>query len=141
MKPRYTTFNHKRRIANPAPPEEQREALASRIGYGGNAEHKRNPGAFGLAPPGGPRPGKSLCDVAGVFDRSKALDLLRQGVKRGLVSDRMDGEWPKNIWSMTADGVPLEAQLENAAIGTYHGYPMPEGDPMADTVRTRWAQP
>lgn len=34
--------------------------LASQVKYGGNPEHKRNPGNFGLTPPSGPRPGKSL---------------------------------------------------------------------------------
>jgi hypothetical protein len=39
------------------------------------------------------------------------------------------------------EGVPLEAQLENAANGTYHGYPMPEDDPFRDIVIARWRPP
>jgi len=56
----------------------------------------------------------------------------------GLVSDRMAGEWPKNVWSVTDDGFAMEAQLENSNLGTYHGYPMPETDPLSQEVIRRW---
>jgi hypothetical protein len=46
--------------------------------------------------------------------------------------------YPQNVWAVSAEGVPLEAQLENAANGTYHGYPMPEEDPFRDIVITKW---
>jgi len=39
---------------------------------------------------------------------------------------------------MTDNGVPLEAQLENATQYSYHGYPLPDSDPFADVVRDRW---
>ena len=32
----------------------------------------------------------------------------------------------------------MEAQLENPTLGTYHGYPMPENDPLANDIRSRW---
>jgi hypothetical protein len=38
-----------------------------------------------------------------------------------------------------SSGIPLEAQLENAAKGVYHGYPMPESDPLAAEVLSRWS--
>jgi hypothetical protein len=34
--------------------------------------------------------------------------------------------------------VPLEAQLENKGTGTYHGYPMPKSDPLADEIVQQW---
>lgn len=114
--------------------------LADRVSYGGNPEHKKNPGDFGLTPPSDPRQAKSLCDVAHIFSRKEALDLLRQGITKGLVSDREEQGWPKNVWSVTNDGIPLEAQLENAQIGCYHGYPMPDSDPLASEVIFRWRQ-
>jgi len=59
-------------------------------------------------------------------------------VKKGLISDRFQGRWPKNIWSVTEDGSPVEAQLENPLNGTYHGYPMPSSDPLAREILKQW---
>jgi hypothetical protein len=115
------------------------DKLAQSISYGGNPEHKKNPGDFGLTPPSGPRLGKSLCDAIGIFTRGEALTILKNGLRKGLVSERFDGSWPKNIWSVTEDGRPVEAQLENAAMGSYHGYPMPDSDPFAADVLDRWS--
>ncbi len=56
----------------------------------------------------------------------------------GLVSDRCENDWPKNVWAVTVDGVALEAQLENPEKGSYHGYPMPESDPLASAIISRW---
>ena len=141
MKSRYGQFNPKRKLLTPA--EAQARAgelgkLAERTRYGGNPEHKKNPGDFGLEPPASPRQGKSLCDVAKLFKRDKAEELLQAGLRNGLVSDRMDGEWPKNVWSVTDDGIAMEAQLENPELGTYHGYPMPDTDPLSLEVIRRW---
>lgn len=112
--------------------------LASQAQYGGNPEHKRNPGDFGLTPPSGARPGKSLCDAVQVFTRREALKLLRQGIAHGLVSDRLEGQWPKTVWSVLENETPLEAQLEDAGRGTYHGYPMQSKDPFCDEVIQQW---
>jgi len=141
MKRRYAQFNPKRKLLSPAEAEvrvAELQALASRARYGGNPEHKKNPGDFGLVPPSDPRQGKSLCDVAKIFKRNEAEELLRAGLRKGLVSDRMAGEWPKNVWSVTDDGFAMEAQLENPDLGTYHGYPMPETDPLSHEVIRRW---
>lgn len=139
MKSRYGEFNPKRRIKSLEKSDLQRlEDLGHVVRYGGNPEHKMNPGDFGLSPPSEPRVGKSLCDDAGVFSRKDALALLKDGLRKGLVSDRLVGKWPKNIWTLTADGKPIEAQLENSETGTYHGYPMPSSDPLAAEVVRRW---
>lgn len=112
--------------------------LADRVRYGGNPEHKRNPGDFGLRPPSLPRQGKSLCDDAGIFSRAEALKLVQEGLRRGLVSVQHRQGWPQNVWAVTVKGVPLEAMLENAVAGVYHGYPLAEGDPLAGQVLERW---
>ena len=56
----------------------------------------------------------------------------------------VEQEDPKNIWSVIElrDGrmVPPESQLENPANGTYHGYPLPESDPMFDEVLKKLAE-
>lgn len=139
MQRRYNQFNLKRKIKELAEGElQQYSALAQKISYGGNPEHKRNPGDFGLTPPNHARLGKSLCDDAGIFSKKIALEYLKAGLSKGLISERFNGNWPQNIWSVSKDGKPLEAQLENPIVGTYHGYPMSESDPLAADVIRRW---
>lgn len=134
---RYQKFNPKRRFAaaeNLSPVE--RDKLANNVIYTGNPEHKRNPGDFGLTPPAQPRRGKSLCDSAGIFKRRDALRYLREGFKRGAVSEQFVGAWPKIVWAMTEEGIPLEAQRDGE--GSYHGYPLLPEDPMAAEVKKFW---
>lgn len=130
-------YNPKRRLRQTVEPEELR-SLAASVRYGGNPEHKRNPGDFGLTPPSDPRPDKSLCDTVGVFSRREATRLLKEGIGRGLISDRKRNVYPQYIWAVTEDGQPLEAQLENAETGAYHGYPMPNTDPFGSEVLKKW---
>jgi len=131
------TYNPKRPIAG-AMVQTELERLATTVRYGGNPEHKRNPGNFGLTPPASPRRHKTLCDEAGIFDRAQALRLLQEGIRCGLMSEPRGTDYPQNVWAVSMENVPLEAQLENAANGTYHGYPMPEEDPFRDIVIARW---
>ncbi|MEW6303832.1 MAG: hypothetical protein AB1705_10200 [Verrucomicrobiota bacterium] len=133
-------FNPKRRIASSID-RTQLEALANRVRYGGNPEHKRNPGDFGLTPPFLPRPDKTLCDLVGIFRRAEAERLLREGIRQGLVSQWGGAGFPQNVWAVTEEGFPLEAQLENAGNGTYHGYPMPEDDAFREQVIEKWRAP
>lgn len=140
MQRRYKKFNSNRKIKKLAAGELQQCAvLARKVCYGGNPEHKKNPGDFGLTPPSHPRQGKSLCDDVGIFSRKDALRYLQSGLSKGLVSERTKGDWPQNIWAVTDKGEPLEAQLENPETGTYHGYPMPKTDPLADEVVRQWS--
>ncbi|TVP98088.1 MAG: hypothetical protein EA381_13295 [Planctomycetaceae bacterium] len=136
---RRSSFNSKRSIAI-APTASDLQRLRSTVTYGGNPEHKKNRGDFGLTPPASPRRDKTLCDGVGIFKKAVALKLLREGVKRGLVSEQIRNVFPQNIWAVTAEGVPLEAQLENPEIGTYHGYPMPENDAFRDKVIKKWQE-
>jgi hypothetical protein len=135
--PKRRTFNPKRRIRGGCDPDEL-TALATRITYGGNPEHKRNPGDFALTPPAQPRADKTLCDAVGIHKRAVAQTLLRKGVRKGLISEQTRGEYPQNVWSVTRGGQALEAQLDNADQGIYHGYPMPDTDPMRDGVLKIW---
>jgi hypothetical protein len=142
MKPR-TTFNPKRRLA-PLPESSkvtgELEHIADTVRYGGNPEHKFNPGDFGLTPPSDPRPGKTLCDIAGILSKDMALDLLKNGIKKGLVSVQERNGFPQNVWAVTEDDIALEAQLENAETGQYHGYPMLPADPLREQVVERWGR-
>ncbi len=133
---RRNSFNVKRKIRAQAG---DILILARRVSYGGNPEHKRNPGDYGLSPPAvHSRPDKSLCDDVGIFSRGVALRLLRAGIRKGLISVQERDGWPQNIWAVTTDGVPLEAELENAGQGSYHGYPMPHDDPLRVQVLKQW---
>lgn len=139
MRTRYKKFNSKRRFLQINAAHLKRlRTLSELVRYGGNPEHKKHPGDFKLTPPSDPRPGKSLCDVAGIYSRHIARALLQDGLRKGLVSDRQLDGWPKNIWAVSEKSCPLEAQLENASIGGYHAYPMPPSDPLAREVLIRW---
>jgi len=142
MRPRIL-FNPKRRLRRAPLTALERDrllVLAKRVRYGGNPEHKRNPGDFRLTPPASPRRGKSLCDDVAITRRSTALRLLKAGLTAGLIDDRWSGdEWPQLIWAVTADGKPVEAQSEGG--GVYHGYPMPEADPLRNAVAEAWGTP
>lgn len=140
MSSKRAKFNRKRRFASSLPAPEALERLAEVVRYGGKPEHKRNPGDFNLIPPSLPRDDKSLCDEIHMFRRAEALRLLRLGVERGMISEWDGTGYPKNIWSMTKDGIPLEAQLENPGNGTYHGYPLEVNDDFRERVIAQWNQ-
>lgn len=139
MKPPERTYNPKRRIAPETDPEEL-SRLAEEVRYSGSPYHKRNPGDFGLSPPSSPRRDKTLCDGVGIYKREEAQELLHRGVLKGLISEQRDGRFPRNVWSVSDEGIALEAQLENKTQGTYHGYPMQQEDPFSEEVLRRWNQ-
>lgn len=114
------------------------DALVKNVKYGSNPEHKKNPGDFELTPPSSPKTAKSLCDTVEIFTKKVAIAHIKSGLRKGMVSEQMKGKWPQNIWAVTRDGIPLEAQLENPEIGMYHGYPMPESDPFSHEVIKEW---
>jgi hypothetical protein len=130
-------FNAKRRIREQTD-EASLARLANRVRYVGSPAHKRNPGDFGLEPPSSPRADKTLCDGAGIFEHDEAEQLLREGVRRGLVSIQERAGLPQNIWAVGDKGVPLEAQLDNQETATYHGYPMQRTDPLTSEIIRRW---
>jgi len=135
--PRRVSFNPKRRIAENVSPLTL-ALLSDRVKYTGNPTHKKNPGDYNLTPPSQPLADKTLCDAIGIISVREALRLLREGVTKGLISVQTRGDFPQNIWSVTKDGEPLEAQLENHVQGTYHGYPMPSNDDFREQVLQRW---
>lgn len=139
MKPRKTLHPKKRiRSAERNPAERHRlESLSSTAQYLGNPDHKRNPGDFGLTPPSRPRMNKSLCDTANIVSRPKAQELLKKGIQKGCISVQEAGGWPRLVWAV-ADGMVLEARLDNEAQGTYHGYPLDRDDPFVSAVIEFW---
>ncbi len=138
---RKNLYNPKRKPAPPPQTQQRRDELcelARRVQYDGNPEHKRNPGDFGLTPPSCPKRDKSLCDAVNIFQKSVAENLLKEGLQRGLVSTATDNGWPQNVWVLTPNGEPLEAQLGNKIQGIYHGYPLLENDALHDFIVEIW---
>ncbi|MCC5840004.1 MAG: hypothetical protein JJT96_07760 [Opitutales bacterium] len=138
MKPRHRQSSKPNKRFAKGVSQEQLEEWIKGISYTGNAEHKRNPGDFGLSPPYGPRRGKTLCDGVKIFKKALALKLLKKGVRFGMVSEQMRGTFPQNIWAVADDGTPLEAALDNQETGSYHGYPMWTEDEFAKKVLAKW---
>ncbi len=139
VKRRPGNYNQKRKIRHIKEVDiEKCRQLARRVRYGGNPEHKRNPGDFNLTPSASPRSAKSLCDTVEIFEKRTALEYLKEGLKKGMISISEKNGWPQNIWALDENGWPMEAQLENQETGTYHGYPLPESDPFAQKVAEEW---
>lgn len=131
-------FNRKRRIVSPRPAQDILNNLAGKVRYTGSPYHKRNPGDFGLTPPAQPRPDKTLCDEAGIFKVAEAQRMLKEGVRRGMISNISEDEFPKHIWAVTNEGMVLEANYNNEGPGNYHGYPLFDSDPFRISVLQHW---
>jgi hypothetical protein len=141
MKKRQSKYNPKRKLKIYKECDfEKLKDLAKNIKYGGNPEHKKNPGDFNLLPSSYPRPGKSLCDAVKIFKKNEAKTILIAGLKKGMISERQKDGWPQNIWAVLKDEYPLEAQLENSINGTYHGYPLQKEDPFSDHILKEWKE-
>jgi hypothetical protein len=124
---RRSGYNPKRRIAAAdALTSAERDGLAARVVYGGNPEHKRSPGDYGLTPPVSPGPANTLCGGDRAIPKSEAIGLLQAGLRKGTTSAATPEGWPQNVWAVSDTDQVFEAQLENATQGAYHGYPMPE---------------
>lgn len=131
--------NPKRRIADKgALPEQILQALADRCVYTGSPFHKSDPSDYGLTPPASPRPGKTLCDVAGPVPKATALKLLKKGFTKGMISVQVANEWPLHVWALSEDNEVFEAQLENRDQGSYHGYPLQADDNFRAVVSKNW---
>ena len=118
---------------------DEHKALREKAAYEGSPHHKRNPGDFGLTPPASPRLDKTLCDEAGVFQRSVADDLFSKAIARGLVSEAMVKEgFPKQLWVVDERGQVFEATYGGSAPGRYHGYPIRRTDPLFKEVSDAW---
>ena len=129
--------NPKRRICRPNDLPDL-DDLAARVRYEGHPFHKRNPGDFEVGAQ--PRGDKTLCDAVEIFRHATALRLLRAGVRCGLISVQTRGGFPQNIWAVSDDGRPLEAQQGSPGHGIYHGYPLLQRDELWEKVLDRWIE-
>lgn len=137
--PRRQSDNPKRRIA---PVDEIDPAFLDRFAveahYTGSPLHKRIPADYGFHPPANPRPNKSLCDGDRTVRRDEARKLFLEGIRRGMIGEFREGEWPKYVWSVDAEGRVYEAKIERGS-GNYHGYELNADDEaMRRLVADEW---
>ncbi len=111
--------------------------LSNNPKYVGNPFHKRNPGNFNLTPPSCATTRKNLCDDVAIFNRNIAQQLLEDGLRHGFFSVLMCNGWPRNVWALFDNKIPLEARLDQYA-GTYHGFPMDRRDPLYMEIIKNW---
>ena len=134
-----TGFNPKRRLAaKDSWTAGERAERAKKALYGGNPEHKIRPGDYGLPQTTNRYQNKTLCDADRKFLKAEAEELLKEGLRKGMISVQKRNEWPQNVWAVSADQQVFEAQLENQDNGTYHGYPLPESDDFRLLVLSEW---
>jgi hypothetical protein len=58
-------------------------------------------------------------------------------MRLGLVDERMHNGWPRHVWAVI-NGVALEAKQSENFAGAYHGYPVPENDPLYGKILAEW---
>ena len=117
--------------------EDELEEMAQGVRYRASPYHKSSPLAWGLSRPV-PRADKTICEGSGITCCRDAAELLKSGIRRGMVSEDQRGGWPQNIWAVDAEGTVYEAQLSNRELGEYHGYPMKHGDKFAEFLLSEW---
>ena len=81
---------------------------------------------------------KTLCDAKRPFLKAEAEHLLREGLKRGMISPTAGEAWPRHVWAVNEEEEVFEAQLENSEQGIYHGYPLPLDDDFRSVVLSEW---
>lgn len=95
--------------------------LAEKVKYVGSAEHKAEPvhRSYDMHP--------ALCSDAsrcdGGIERETAEKVLREAVRRQLVSTEFKGGFPRYAWGLV-DNVPHQAMLTNQTKGEYKGWPI-----------------
>lgn len=63
---------------------------------------------------------------------------LEEGIRRGVISQSVQGGFPKHVWAVTDNGVVLEASYNNEGPGNYHGYPLFDPDPFRQVILSIW---
>lgn len=138
---KYQGNNPKRRIARLGFfTKQELDGLASTARYEGSAHHKTRPADYGFEPAVAPRRSKSVCDDRRVIRREEARQLLRSGIRLGMVSSYFDGDWPQYVWAVDGAGEVYEAKLGHDR-RRYHGYRVREDDgAMRKWVIDEWSK-
>lgn len=115
---------------------EELDTLAERARYGPNRHHKRKmfDGCAGSA-----RLDKTLCDGAWANTQQKSEALLREGIRRGMISEQTHNAWPQNVWAVDQQNEVYQANLTNSGTGEYHGFPIRGEGSFLSLIRSEWA--
>lgn len=105
-----------------------REALCARLRYVGSSNHKLRPADYGFHPSHNPRPSKSPCDAVRAVLLAEASELMRRGIKLGMVSRFDEGGVPKYIWAVDDANDVYEAKTKPELETDYHGYRLGEDE-------------
>jgi hypothetical protein len=142
--PARTSWNPKRKIKRRDVGEaavQMLSQLARRASYQGDGKHKKKyREAFNVDARRGPDPEATLCDSTAIYTPKAALQLLRLGIRHGMVDERSSRGWPEYVWCVTEGDQAFEAKLSNFEQGLYHGYPLQNNDPFRKEVIKRWNQ-
>ena len=111
--------------------------MAEQARYRPSPYHKAAPAGDGTLA-AKPRPDKTLCDGLTSSQCPNGPALLKSGFQSGMVSRRQRGGWPQNVWAVGSDGTVYEAQLTNAGLGEYHGYPLAKANGFARFIAEEW---
>ena len=85
VKKRYQLFNNKRKIKKLTDVELQHcSELAEKVSYGGNPEHKMNPGDFGLTPPAAQGPENPYATLSKYFQEKLLWNISNPACVRDL---------------------------------------------------------
>ena len=107
--------------------------------YTGAPYHKLHPGDYGLSPPSDPRPSKSVCDDRRPLLKHEAESLLREGIRRGMISQPKPGQLPKYVWAVDDQKQVYEAKTDPLLGSAYHGYRLGDDEyQMRANVLSAW---
>jgi hypothetical protein len=97
-------------------------ALAAKLRYVGDGNHKLRPGDYGFVPSHNPRPSKSPCDDVRPILRNEASALFRRGIALAMVSEFISDGVPKYVWAVDENNEVYEAKTKPEREVDYHGY-------------------
>ena len=115
---------------------EELDRLADTALFRPNRNHKRKmfDGSAGSA-----RVDKTLCDGAWANTQERSEGLLREGIRRGMVSQQVREAWPQNVWAVDERKEVYQANLTNSGTGEYHGFPIRDEGSFRSLIRREWA--
>jgi hypothetical protein len=103
-----------------APTGRDLDAVASAARYCGSPEHKDTPSFAGQPKP---RADASICDRSFASDRGRPQAWLTAAIRRGIVSEDWEGDFPRYVW-YKEEATVYEARLVNRTQGWYKGFPL-----------------
>ena len=120
--------------------ESELECMASEVQYHPSEFHKTLEALqrWNLSSPGRRR-GKMACpDTGPVSSRKRVVRLLKEAIRRGMVSRARRDSWPNRVWAIGPDDGVYEAKLTKA--GLYHAFPLRGPSAFVRHLRIEWSE-